>query len=190
MNRSTFLDLFPFPASPTLPSSRSTLHFLRSSAPLPLRPNVPATHDPRPTIHGLLDPRPTIHDPRPSRSTTHDPRSTASYAPRSEERGALRARGGLAVAAGLLRRPACGGPPRNPHEPGLTPDHERFAGWGYAARAEAAQARPFVIDGVEVDSQSGPGILMHPVLSLRGRRTMCVTRRMPPAAVSREGLWR
>lgn len=54
---------------------------------------------------------------------------------------------------------------------------------------DGAQARSSVIDGVEVDSQSDPGILMHPVLSARGREAMCFTRRMPPAATFEGAIW-
>jgi hypothetical protein len=72
-----------------------------------------------------------------------------------------------------------------------TPDHESGGEVGVAwLTSEGAQARSSVIDGVEVDSQSGPGILMYPVLSVRGRETMCLTMRMPPAASVEEARWR
>jgi hypothetical protein len=73
---------------------------------------------------------------------------------------------------------------------GLTLDHEssRDANVPWATD-EDAQARSSRIDGVEVDEKSDPGILMDPVLSQRGRRTMCFTTRMPPGATSEEAAW-
>ena len=49
----------------------------------------------------------------------------------------------------------------------LTPDHESGREGGVRwSTIEGAQARSWLIDGVEVGHEFDPGILMHPVLSL------------------------